>query len=49
MKLLAYSFTYAYNILSCNKPFLDPLIYFIKVKNFAQNDKFSDKNDMIPT
>ena len=35
-----------FEISSCKKPFLDPLIYFIKVKKFAQNYKFSNKNDM---
>ena len=35
-----------FEIPSCGKPFSDPLIYFIEVKNFAQNDKFSNENDM---
>ena len=33
---------------SFGKPFSDPLIYFIKVENVAENDKFSNKNDMFP-
>ena len=54
MKSLALSFSYACSIhnmffwhyLSCKKPFSDPLIYLIKVKIFAQKDKFSNKIDM---
>jgi hypothetical protein len=28
-------------------PFLDSFIYFIKRRIFAQNDKFSNKNDLV--
>ena len=35
------AFTTFFLILSCGKSFLDPFIYFTKVKKFAQNDKFS--------
>ena len=45
---LKHSPQFFFEILICGKAFLDPLIYFIKVKNFAQNDKFSNKNDMYP-
>ena len=35
------AFTTFFLILSCGKSFLDPFIYFTKVKKIAQNDKFS--------
>ena len=37
-----------FEIPSCGKPFSDPLIYFIKLNVFGQNDKFSNRNDMFP-
>jgi hypothetical protein len=37
-----------FEISACGMPFSDPLIYFIKLNVFAQNDKFSNKNDMFP-
>ena len=48
-----YRFIYACSIhqkklefLSFGKPFLDPLIYLLKVKIFAENDKFTSKIDI---
>ena len=37
-----------FEIPSCGKLFSDPPFYFIKLNVFAQNDKFSNKNDMFP-
>jgi hypothetical protein len=36
-----------FEIPPCAKPFSDPVIYFIKERILDQNDKFSNKNDIV--
>ena len=36
-----------FEIATCQNPFLDPFIYFIKRMIFFQNEKFSNKNDLV--
>ena len=35
-----------FEIPTCGNPFLDPFIYYINRRDFAQNDKFSNENNI---